>query len=346
MIRQAIGVRCRSRVDVSWWTIGAIVIALFCVMIPLRAQAETTTDSSASPSPSAAEPSQPGEAALPWQQGPKLIELGQDLTLDVSERFAFLERTPAAKLLEKNGSIYNDNLLGVVIGTQPDDDWFVVIRFDPEGYIKDDEEIDAKELLDTLREGQTEANKERSSRGFEPLTLEGWQEPPHYAKQEHRLIWGLNVGVQGKPGVSVNYNTRILGRKGYVSLNLVTDPDKLAVHKPLAHELLSKTSFKTGARYEDFNKDTDKVAEYGLGGLVLAGAGLGAAKLVKIGLLAKFGKVLIGLIIAGKKLIVFLVIGLIAALKGIFGKKKASAAGPDADAATAQNAENDSQQSE
>ncbi|MGC4069119.1 MAG: DUF2167 domain-containing protein [Polyangiaceae bacterium] len=86
--------------------------------------------------------------AIPWQAGPKTIDLGHDLVLDLTDRYAFLERDPAAKLLEKNGSIYNEDLLGLVIGTQPEDDWFVVIRYDAEGFIKDDEAIDADDLLE------------------------------------------------------------------------------------------------------------------------------------------------------------------------------------------------------
>jgi uncharacterized membrane-anchored protein len=265
---------------------------------------------------------------MPWQAGPKTIELGHELVLDLTDRYAFLEREPAAKLLEKNGSIYNEDLLGLVIGTQPEDDWFVVIRYDAEGFIKDDEDIDADDLLKSIREGQVEANTERAKRGFEPLTIGGWQEPPHYSKREHQLIWGLNVG--GKNGTSVNYNTRILGRHGYASLNLVTDPEKLAAHKPLAAGLLAKTSFKPGARYTDFNASTDKVAEYGLGGLVLAGAGLGAAKLVKLGLLAKFGKVLIALLIAGKKLLVVGAVGLVALIKAFFSRAKGNPVAPGA----------------
>ena len=57
--------------------------------------------------------------------------------------------------------------------------------------------------------------------------------------------------------------------------------------------MLAATTFKTGARYEDFDKKTDKVAEYGLMGLILGGAGLGGAKVVKVGLLAACFKFLI-----------------------------------------------------
>ena len=60
-------------------------------------------------------------------------------------------------------------------------------------------------------------------------------------------------------------------------------------------------------------------------GLVLGGAGLGLAKAAKIGLLAKFGKVLIGLLVAGKKVIVAGVIALGAALRSLFKKKDATA---------------------
>ena len=119
----------------------------------------------------------------------------------------------------------------------------------------------------------------------------------------------------------MNFNTRILGRRGYVSLNLVTAPESLATYKGNATTLLAATHFNTGARYEDFNEKTDKVAEYGLAGLILAGAGLGAAKLVKIGLIAKFWKVLLALLIAGKKAIVVAVLAIGAGLKKLFGGK-------------------------
>ena len=85
--------------------------------------------------------------------------------------------------------------------------------------------------------------------------------------------------------------------------------------------MLGATHFDAGARYEDFNEKTDKVAEYGLTGLILAGAGLGAAKLVKIGLLAKFWKLLLGLLIAGKKVIVVAVLAIGGAIKKFFGGK-------------------------
>jgi uncharacterized membrane-anchored protein len=62
------------------------------------------------------------------------------------------------------------------------------------------------------------------------------------------------------------------------------------------------------------------VAEYGLVGLVLGG--LGAAKLVKIGLLAKFWKVILTAVLAAKKAIALGFMAVAAFVKRIFGKKK------------------------
>jgi hypothetical protein len=54
--------------------------------------------------------------------------------------------------------------------------------------------------------------------------------------------------------------------------------------------------------------------------LVLGGAGLGLAKAAKLGVLAKFGQVLIGLLIAGKKFIVVGAIALFAVIKALLKK--------------------------
>jgi len=99
----------------------------------------------------------------------------------------------------------------------------------------------------------------------------------------------------------VNYNTYVLGREGYVSLNLITNASTVEADKPAAHELLGAVNFNDGKRYGDFNSSTDKVAAYGLAALI---GGIAAKKL---GLLAaigvfvvKFAKViLVGVAAAG-----------------------------------------------
>src|SRR5262249_61752461 len=95
------------------------------------------------------------------------------------------------------------------------------------------------------------------------------------------------------------------------------------------------TRWDPGARYEDFQEGKDRVAEYGLAALVAGGAGAAALKLVKVGLLAKFGTKLLALLIAGKKLIFVAVAGLAALVKRPVGKKAAPPAARGASPALA-----------
>jgi uncharacterized membrane-anchored protein len=300
------------------WLSGLCAVLLLCVS-PARAQSK--------PEPkSAAEPEPPAQEALPWQPGPTQVDLGHELSIELSESYMYLPKEPSAKILERMGSFYHDNLLGLIAGTSENAEWFVVIRYEAEGYIKDDEKIDADELLSGLREGNEEANTERKERGFKPLALEGWAEPPHYDQARHQLVWALVVS--DADGKSVNYNTRVLGRHGFASLNLVTDPDKLQAYKSDAAALLGGTAFKTGARYEDFDAATDKTAEYGLAGLIAAGAGLGATKLIKLGLLAKFWKVILAALFAGKKVILVALVAAGVYVKKLLGARRAASQPP------------------
>ena len=233
----------------------------------------------------------PAEPALPefkWKEGPAKIDLGHQIDLDLPADFGFLSQPEADRLLQSMGSFQNPNLVGVIAPNDPTQAYFVVIDWKESGYVKDDEKIDAAELLKSFRENQEQANTQRVAKGFPALTIDNWAEPPHYDNGLHHVVWGLTVTGNHK---SVNYSTRILGRRGYVSLNLVTSTERFAQDRSTATKLLAATTFRQGARYQDFDKSKgDKVAEFGLVGLVLGG--IGVAKLVKIGLLAKFWKVI------------------------------------------------------
>jgi len=296
----------------------SLALALLGVLLsPHALAAPEPPASSAAPAPSANDAE---SGPSPWQAGPASLELDHGIKLELSAAYRFLPKEPAKKVLEGNGNYHNENLLGLAASADGTHDWFAVLTYDEEGYIKDDEKIDADELLSGMRDGVKELNEERQKHGFKPLTVDGWSDPPRYDRSQHELVWALVVS--DADGKSVNYNTRVLGRRGYVSLDLVTDPEKLPAHRADASALLAGTHFVNGARYQDFDAKKDKVAEYGLAGLIMAGAGLGAAKLVKIGLLAKFWKVILALIIAGKKAVAAAVLAGLAFFKRLFGAKK------------------------
>lgn len=268
------------------------------------------------PAPAAAEA--PQQPQIPWQQGPKKIPLGHQLTLDLPAEHLYLNPRDAKKLLEKSGNFMDDSFLGMVIANDDTgkSDWWVAIEYTDEGYIKDDEKIDGNELLKSMKEGNEEANKMKAEKGFPPLFLDGWSEPPRYDKALHHVVWGIDV--HSERGKSVNFNTRVLGRKGVVSLNLITSPEHLAAGKPEVEKLLQATTFDTGARYADFNSKTDKVATYGLAALIAGGAGVAALKIAKVGI---FGKFLLPFFAKFFKLIAIAFIALGAFIKKLFSGK-------------------------
>lgn len=118
------------------------------------------------------------------------------------------------------------------------------------------------------------------------------------------MIWARNIRFGDATDNTLNYDIRMLGRRGVLSLNMVSSISQLPDIRTAASNLGSAAAFKAGARYADFNASTDDKAEYGLAGLVAAGVGVAAAK--KFGLLALlavFGKkafiVIEALLIAG-----------------------------------------------
>src|SRR5262249_5084439 len=134
----------------------AIALAFLIVAIASLALADKPSPSAApaaSLPPAASAP--PGlEEALTWQwkPGPEKVDLGHDLDIDLPEPYVFLGMPYAGKMLEKFGTFHNENLLGVITGKDESADWLVTVRYEEEGYVKDDETVDADELLKAIRE--------------------------------------------------------------------------------------------------------------------------------------------------------------------------------------------------
>ena len=75
----------------------------------------------------------------------------------------------------------------------------------------------------------------------------------------------------------VNYTSRLLGRSGVMSAVLVSSPQTLAEDMQAFNRALAGYDFVAGEKYAEF-KSGDRIAEYGLGALVLGGAAAAAAK--------------------------------------------------------------------
>ena len=225
-------------------------------------------------------------ADLPWQAGPIEGRLGDIATVTVPEGYKFVDRPGAVKFMELTENPSDGSELGVLVSS--DGSWFVIFDFSPDGYVKDDDrDLDADALLSSIRKGTEHANKLRRERGWSTMEIVGWQQKPFYDPRSNNLTWA----IQGKSedGLNVNHSTRLLGRRGVLNANLVLSPEDMGNALPAFNSLLTGVTFNTGQRYAEF-RPGDKVAEYGLAGLVVGGTGVA---LVKSGLLQKFWKLLV-----------------------------------------------------
>jgi uncharacterized membrane-anchored protein len=197
-----------------------------------------------------------------------------------------------------------DGVLGLVFPagkTFLDDVWGAVITYDPSGYVtdKDAASTDYDSMIQEMKEGIEAANEERKQQGYPAQHLVGWAQAPTYDPRSHSLVWARNVQFDGQSENSLSYDVRLLGRKGVLSLNMITGMSSLAQTRQSAAKFASAAEFQPGNRYADYQAGTDKKADYGLAGLVAAGAGVAVAKkLGLIGIILAFGKKFLILILA------------------------------------------------
>jgi len=244
--------------------------------------------------------------------GPKKIVLGDNLaTLDLPKGYVFYGKDQTMKLMEQLGNRADGTELGLVLSQKKDEqDYLVLIEYEDTGHVKDDEQIDKDKLLDAMKEGTEAQNEERKEKGISAVHVTGWMEEPRYEKAVHHVIWAPKGTVEGE-GDIVNYNTRILGRTGVLSVNLMCGAESLAKRKPAAEAVLKATSFNEGKKYEDF-KEGDKLAEYGIMGLILGGSAILAKKTGLIALAYILLKKGLLLLLALKKFAIFIVLGVVA----------------------------------
>lgn len=222
-----------------------------------------------------------------WTKGPAKASLKDLAEVQVPEGYVLADAKSTKKILEAMGNPTSGTELGFLAPTSMV--WFVVFRFNDTGYVKDDEKdkLDAAEMLDSIKRGTERANERRKEMGAAPLTVVGWEQPPKYNSETHNLEWAIRAESEGRP--VINYNTRLLGRKGVMEVKLVIAPEKLEATIPDYQSILQGYSFKQGQTYAEY-RSGDKVAKYGLAALVTGGAAVVAVKTGLFAYLLLFAK--------------------------------------------------------
>jgi uncharacterized membrane-anchored protein len=253
-------------------------------------------------------------------EGPAKAQLQDIAQIDVPAGYEFIDGKRTRALLKAEGEPVSGRELGLLSPISTNEQWSVMFEFDNSGYVKDDDknQLNADELLAAIKRGTEQANKERVRNGNPPLVIVGWEQPPKYDEATHNLEWAIRA-TSGDQAI-LNYNTRLLGRKGVMEVVLIVDADKLPQTLPAFRSLLANYSFQTGQTYAEY-RPGDKVAKYGLAALILTGGAVGAAKLGLFTWLLVFFK-------KGFKLIIVAVVAIIASIKKvlakIFGRRQSS----------------------
>lgn len=233
------------------------------------------------------------------------IDLKNDLaTLKVPEGYKFLNAELSQYVLtELWGNPPDYTTLGLLFpdssGPMNFTSYVVEISYSEEGYIEDDDakDINYDDLLADMKKEAADANPDRIRQGYPSVEIIGWASSPFYDEQTKKLHWAKELKFGEDSLNTLNYSVRILGRKGYINMNVIGQMDILPEVKKDIDVILASAEFKEGNKYSDFNPDIDKVAAYGIGGLiagkVLAKAGFFAG-LMKFGKFIIFGIVALG----------------------------------------------------
>ena len=212
---------------------------------------------------------------LPWVPGPTTGKIGANASIKVPEGYAFLGPEGAR---EFNRMTENpDPGVDEYILAKQDMSWLAFFSFDSVGYVKDEEKLDADALLKSVTEGTEAANDERRQQVWDPVHVTGWSFKPQYDAGIKSLEWAFRLKGEHSEGETVNYNTRLLGRRGVMQVLLLTGPDELQGAVSDFKSKLPGFTFNSGESYADF-RPGDHVAEYGLAALVTGGAVAVAAK--------------------------------------------------------------------
>lgn len=241
------------------------------------------------------------ESSLHYKTGKIVLPDGL-ATLNIGPGFRFLEAEDARKVIEDAwGNLKGQTALGMIVPAQAAAslaDYAFVVEYQPIGYVKDEdaEKIDYDQVLKDMREDNEKANAQRRSTGITPMHIVGWAETPHYDKNRKILYWAQQISVDGSEENTLNYDIRLLGRKGVMVLTAVSGISQLDTVNRHINEILDMVSFNKGHQYSDFNSSTDQVAAWTIGGLV---AGKVLAKVGFFAILLKYLKLIVVGIVAG-----------------------------------------------
>lgn len=236
------------------------------------------------------------DQSIPYKKGE--VSLSEKIQLDIPNGYKFIPKKESEKIIfDFWGNPESEGLLGMLVldtfQLADLENWAFVVSEENDGYVEDEDakDIDYDDLLEELQSEEEDINEERVKNGYSPAYTIGWASKPYYDESAKILHWAKEIkfGDDNEEN-TLNYDVRILGREGLLSLNAVGSISALEEVKSHIPEIIHIATFKEGHTYADFDPSVDKVAAYTIGGLVagklLAKAGILALLLKNIKLVA------------------------------------------------------------
>lgn len=216
----------------------------------------------------------------------------------IPDGFKYLNTEQSERVLTEywGNPKYTDMTLGMILpeyqGLMDDDGYVFNIQYDEIGYVEDDDadQIDYDELLTQMKSDTEEENKERNKDGYESIRVIGWAAKPYYDKDKKILHWAKEIQFGDQEVNTLNYNVRVLGRKGVLVLNAIAAIQDLSDVERDIPKILDIVKFSEGNKYFDFDSSIDNVASWTIGGLV---AGKVLAKVGFFAVILKFWKIIL-----------------------------------------------------
>lgn len=242
------------------------------------------------------------EQTLEYKEGTITLP-GNIAIIEVPKGFKYLNGDDSEKVLTElwgnPPSAEEDYSLGMLIPADKsplsDSMYAIDITFVEDGYIDDGDaaDIDYDDLLGIMQEDADASNEQRIEMGYETIQLIGWAAKPYYDSENKKLHWAKEFQFGDAEENTLNYNIRILGRRGFLQLNAIGEMFILDQVKEEIPTILGSVNFNEGHKYSDFDPEYDKVAAYGVGALIAGKVLAKAGILAKIGIFfAKFWKFL------------------------------------------------------
>lgn len=287
----------------KWVPMAVLAAGLICLSGSSWSQQQTNTSST--------EQTMEALKKLKWRQTGNVKFEASSSTLTLPSGFVATTGHDAQKFSKLvNGTDDGAALEGVAIAP---DDGLVYFQYTSEGYVSLDDwgEVDPKTIIQSVSENTEKSNSARLTQGISPLHVDGWITKPTLDRQNSRVYWSFSAHDEAGNKL-INAVILQLGRSGFEKIVWAGDP--VAFQQSGSFPLIMRSySFDEGSRYTD-HIQTDKVASYGIAGLV--GAVIGV-KLLKVGAAA-------GLLVLLKKFIIipFLIAaGFFKKLVGVFRER-------------------------